>query len=178
MKAAMRWLAPLLLLMSNTGMAETPRTLHLEVEILDLGGPLSSAAFGRQLASPALVVTGHYVSDKRIENVTARYERVMPIGRKWHPIPETTVVSVEAITRTGWRLRCTLSDSHPAHASYRLAGASLHVPMPPGVNGLPQPSLEIDLIDALPEKDAKERTFPWRSVELSVTVRVRTQWSR
>lgn len=177
MTPAARWLASLLLLFSGAVSAETARTLRLEVEILDLGGPLNAAAFSAQLANPALDITGHYTSTKRIQDVTARYEAVMPIGGRWHAIPQYTEISGNAIMRSGWRLACELPNGHPAHASYRLVGASLHVPMPKGIDGLPQPSLEVDLIDVLPEKGSTERTFPWRSVDLSVSVRVRTRWS-
>jgi len=152
------------------------RDLLVELKILEFTGPLSRAAWQTQWDSPLLDVTGIYESPKHIEGVTARKERILPLGSKWFPIPQYTVVAGNKIWKDGLRLRVLLADSHPAHKSYRLRGAYLHVPMPANIAALPQPSLEVGLADESPAKAAEERTISWRSAELTVKVHLRLTW--
>jgi hypothetical protein len=170
-----RLLLSLLILLGFTQPASA-RTLAVEVEFLHLAGLMTQAELSALLASPQLRIEAHYHPEKLIDGVTARRERVMPIGSKLFALGQITVIPADKITRQGLNLRFSAEETHPAHASYRLQSLRLVVPLPPGP-GRPQPNLEITFADPLERQSAHEKAFVSRNAAFSLGLRLRYRWN-
>lgn len=152
------------------------RTLAVELEFLHLAGLLTQDELNALLANPQLRVEAHYQPEKLIDGVTARREKVMPIGSKLFSLGQITVIPAAQITRQGKGLRFAVEDSHPAHASYRLQSLILMAPLPPGP-GRPQPHLEVTLADSLERQGAHEKAFLNRNAAFTLGLRLRYRWN-
>ena len=152
------------------------RTLAVEVEVLHLAGQLTPVELDSLLASPQLRIEAHYASDKLIDGVTARRERVLPLGSRLFALGQITTLTGAQVARQGRTLRFSVADSHPAHASYRLQALRLTVPRAPA-SGRPESDLEITLADPLQRRGAHEAVFLSRNhPAFEVGLRLRYRW--
>lgn len=152
------------------------RTLAVEVEVLQLSGQLPASEFDALLVHPQLRIEAHYQPTKLIDGVTARRERIMPIGSKLFEIGQITTLTGTQIVRQGRTLRFTAEDAHPAHVSYRLNSLLLAVPIAPGP-GRPQPDLQIQLVNPLNPKGAHAVQAQQITPAFELQLCVRYRWS-
>jgi len=172
-----RFFSAMALLLSSLWPGSAPaRDIEVEVEVLHAGGPLGPAELDAMLADTRLGVEALYQPVRLIEGVTARRERVMPIGSKLFAIPQTLNVSGAQVERAGRTLRFRLPDVPPGHDLYRLRQLTLLLPVPPGP-GRPQGETRVSLYDAAPRDGAWETARFGRYAVLEFGLRLRHRWS-
>ncbi|MGH8618210.1 MAG: hypothetical protein ACREUW_11000 [Burkholderiales bacterium] len=170
-----RFLTSVLVFMGFAGVA-TARDLQVDVEVLHVGGLLAPEELAALLASPQLKIEASYQPTRLIDGVTARRERTMPLGSRLFAISQVQTLSGAELERKGRSLSFRVGEGHAAHASYRLQGLTLRVPIAAGF-GRPQPDLEVVLSDEVPSSGATERAFLGRYGTFELGVRVRLRWS-
>lgn len=169
-----RFLTSLLVLMGFAGAAPA-RDLQVDVEVLHIGGLLPPEELAALLASPELKVEAHYQPTRLIDGVTARRERILPLGSRLFAIGQVRTLSGAELARKGQGLSFRVGEAHAAHESYRLQSLYLRVPIAAGL-GRPQPDLEVMLSEEVPKSGAHERAFLGRYGAFDLGVRVRTRW--
>jgi hypothetical protein len=170
-----RFLTSLLVLMGFAGAAPA-RELQVDVEVLHIGGLLAPEELAALLASPQLIIEASYQPTRLIDGVTARRERIMPLGSRLFAIAQVQTLGGAELERKGRTLSFRVGEGHAAHASYRLQGLTLRVPIAAGL-GRPQPDLEVVLSDEVPASGATERVFLGSFGAFELGVRVRLRWN-
>jgi len=152
------------------------REVHVEVEVIHIGGLLAPTELEAWLADPRLAIEAVYAPTRLIDGVTARRERTMPFGSRLFAIPQERTLQGEQIERHGRLLRFRLPDVPAGHADYRLNHVTLRTPIPPGL-ARPQPALRLVLFGAAPQPGSQESALLSRHGAFDLGVRLHHRWS-
>jgi hypothetical protein len=167
----------LMLILGLSAESAFARDLLVEVEVVHIAGKLAPAQLEARFADERLSVEADYDPTRLIDGVTARRERIMPIGTKLFAISRNLTVTAAQIERQGRLLRFQLPDAHPEHPEYyRLHTLRVRVPAAPG-RGRGQPDERIGVTSVPPKAGAHETAFLTRFGESDIGVRVRHRWS-
>lgn len=164
-----------MLLCLGLGVPGATRELHSELEVLHLGGLLTASELDALLADPRLRIEAHYQPTRLIDGVTARRERVLPLGSQLFAIAQRLTLGDDALQRQGRRLQWRVPDTPAGHVHYRLQSLRLHVPIPRAA-GRPQPELEIPLMDEPPAPAGIETASLSRHGAFELGWRLRLRW--
>ena len=125
------WLTTLGLLFGlQTGLVQA-RTLDVELQIQHIGGVLSASELAAMLASPRLSVTATFEPRWLIPGVTARLERIMPIGSRLFPILHHLELTGTVLERGPRQLHFRIAQVPEGHRSYRLSELRVALPLQP-----------------------------------------------
>jgi hypothetical protein len=149
------------------------RDLHVEMEVLHIAGGISPAQIDALLADERLSIEINYEPTRLIEGVTARRERIMPIGSKLFAISRDLSLESAQIEREGRLLRFRVPGNHPEHPEhYRVYSVTLRAP----ARSRSQPDLRFDLVRRPEAGDHEKIQLKW--IETSdLGLRVRHRWS-
>ena len=171
-----RFLDAMLIALGLSAAPAVAREVHVEVEVLHIGGLLAAAELEALLADPRLAIEARYAPKRLIDGVTARRERTMPFGSRLIAIAQERTLKSEQVERYGRTLRFRLPDAPAEHGDYRLNHVTLRTPVPRGV-GRPQPDLRLVLFGAAPAPGLHESALLSRHYAFDLGVRVRHRWS-
>lgn len=169
------WLTTLGLLLGLQAGLVQARTLEVELEIQHIGGSLSAAELQAMLASPQLGVTATFEPRWLIPGVTARLERVMPIGSRLFPILHDLELTGATLERGPRRLHFRIAEVPEGYRSYRLSQLRIALPLQTA-QGSPE-VFSINLAD-LPEPGQAQQLGLLASHHgLELGIRLRYRWS-
>ena len=165
-----------LLILASSAVPAAARDLHVEVEVQHVGGLLTPRELESLLADERLAIEVTYSPTRLIEGVTARRERVLPIGSRLFAIPQQLTLTGAQIERQGRTLRFPVPDIPPGHTDYRVTQLTLVSPIASGP-GRPQPGLRVNLLQEPPKAGAAETPLFLRDGTVDLGLRVRHRWS-
>jgi hypothetical protein len=172
----LRWLTTLGLMIGLQVAPASARTLQVELDFQHIGGLLPAAELDSMLASAQLRVDATYEPRWLIPGLTARRERILPIGSKLLPILQQMELSEQQIARNGRALSFSVNEKNPEHRGYTLSTLQLFMPIVAGF-GRPQPTLEV-ILPAVPETGtAQQYGLLSRQGSVELGIRLRYRWS-
>ena len=173
----LKFFAALLVFLGLGAVPLQARDLQVEVEVLHIGGMLAPGELDAMLAGERLGIEAVYHPTRLIDGVTARRERIMPIGSRLFAISRYLSLPSGQIGRQDRLLRFQLPGSHPEHLEYyRLNSFELRVPAV-SAEGRREPDLRIGLMRPPPESGARETALFLRLGDFDLGLRLRYRWS-
>jgi hypothetical protein len=166
-------LAGLLISLGAVSGAAGARDVHIEVEVMYISGRITAGQVDAMLADERLRVDVSYDPTTLIPGVTAKSERIMPIGRKLFPIYQHLQLQGQQVERQGRLLRFQLPGSHPEHPTlYRLSTVAIRTPQ--GASRSQLMSLELR---KPPDAGDHESVRLFNMGPFELGTRVRFRWS-